>query len=86
MGKTSRDPAFKCEGASIPLVEEVELLGVTVDNKSKFESQIKKIYGKVSQQIAFLKRMRITSVHLILLTDLCVMCRFTTFNKLLWIW
>ena len=48
MGKTSRDPAFKCEGASIPLVEEVELLGVTVDNKLKFESQIKKICGKVS--------------------------------------
>ena len=52
MRKTSRDPAFKCEGASIPLVEEVELLGVTVDNKLKFESQIKKICGKVSQQIA----------------------------------
>ena len=32
MGKTSRDPAFKY-GTSIPLVEEVDLLGVTVDNK-----------------------------------------------------
>ena len=52
MRKTSRDPAFKCEGTSIPLVEEVELLGVTVDNKLKFESQLKKICGKVSQQIA----------------------------------
>ena len=52
MGKTSRDPAFKCEGTSIPLVEEVVLLGVTVDNKLKFESQIKKICCKVSQQIA----------------------------------
>ena len=39
----SRDPVFKCEGISIPLVEEVELLGVTVDNKLKFECQIKKI-------------------------------------------
>ena len=39
----SRDPVFKCEGTSIPLVEEVELLGVTVDNKLKFECQIKKI-------------------------------------------
>ena len=37
MGKTSRDPAFKCEGTSIPLVEDVVLLGVKVDNKLKFE-------------------------------------------------
>ena len=58
MGKTSRDPVFKCEGTSISLVEEVELLGVTVDNKLKFESQIKKICRKVSQQIAVLKRMK----------------------------
>ena len=53
----SRDPVFKCEGTSIPLVEEVELLGVTVDNKLKFGSQMKKICGKVSQQIAVWKRM-----------------------------
>ena len=46
MGKTSRDPAFKCEGTSIPLVEEVELLGITVDNKLKFGSQIKKYVAK----------------------------------------
>ena len=55
MGKTSRDPAFKCEGKSIPLIEEVEFLGVTVDNKLKFESQIKKICRKVTQQIAVWK-------------------------------
>ena len=58
MGKTSQDPVFKCEGTSISLVEEVELLGVTVDDKLKFESQIKKICRKVSQQIAVLKRMK----------------------------
>ena len=40
------------------LAEEVGFLGVTVDNKLKFESQIKKIYRKVSQQIAVLKRMK----------------------------
>ena len=43
MGEMSQDPPFKCEGTSNPLVEEVELLGVTIDNKLKFESQIKKI-------------------------------------------
>ena len=56
--KISRDPVFKCEGTGIPLVEEMELLGVTVDNKLKFEGQIKKICRKVSQQIAVLKRMK----------------------------
>ena len=55
--KTSRDPAFKCEGTSIPLVEEVELLGVRVDNNLKFESQIKKICRIVSQKIAVLKKL-----------------------------
>jgi len=55
MGKTSQDPVFKCEGTSIPLVEEVELLGVSIDNKLKFEGQIKKICRKVSQQIAVLR-------------------------------
>ena len=58
MGKTSQDPVFKCEGSSIPLVEEVELLGVTVDIKLKFEGQIKNICRKVSQQIVVLKRMK----------------------------
>ena len=36
----------------------MELLGVTVDNKLKFEGQIKKICRKVSQEIAVLKRMK----------------------------
>jgi len=58
MIKTSRDPVFKCEGTGIPLLEEVELLGITVDNKLKFEGQIKKICRKVSQQIAVLKRIK----------------------------
>ena len=41
-----------------PLAEEVGFLGVTVDDKLKFESQIKKIYRKVSQQITVLKMMK----------------------------
>ena len=40
------------------LAEEVGFLGVTVDDKLKFESQIKKVYRKVSQQITVLKRMK----------------------------
>ena len=38
-------------------VEEVELLGVRVDNNLKFESQIKKICRIVSQKIAVLKKL-----------------------------
>ena len=40
------------------LAEEVGFLGLTVDDKLKFESQINKIYRKVSQQITVLKRMK----------------------------
>ncbi|PFX18773.1 putative RNA-directed DNA polymerase from transposon BS [Stylophora pistillata] len=61
MGKTSRDPNFKCEGTTIPLVEEMKLLGVTVDNKLKFEGKIKNICRKVSQQIAVLEKDEETS-------------------------
>ena len=53
----SRDPVFRCEGTSIPLVEQVELLGGTVDKRLNFKSHMKKICGKVSQQIAVWKRM-----------------------------
>ena len=35
-----------------------ELLGVTVDNKLKFEGQIRKICRKVSQQVAVLNRLK----------------------------
>ena len=38
-----------CEGTVIPSQDEMELLGVTIDNKLKFERQIRKISRKVSQ-------------------------------------
>ena len=47
-----------CEGTVIPTQDEMELLGVTIDNKLKFEGQIRKIYRKVSQQIAVLNRLK----------------------------
>ena len=43
-----------CEGTVIPIQDEMELLGVTLDNKLKFEGQIRKICRKVSQQVAVL--------------------------------
>ena len=47
-----------CEGTVIPTQDEMELLGVTLDNKLKFEGQIRKIYRKVSQQVAVLNRLK----------------------------
>ena len=39
---------------AIPITEDLEMLGVTVDDKMKFEKHIAKICRKVSQQIAVL--------------------------------
>ena len=47
-----------CEGAVIPVQDELELLGVTPDSKPKFEGQIRKICRKVSQQVAVLNRLK----------------------------
>ena len=47
-----------CEESVILIQDEMELLGVTIDNKFKFEGQIRKICRKVSQQIAFLNRLK----------------------------
>ena len=58
MGKTQVKPQFHCENIAIPITEDLEMLGVTVDDKMKFEKHIAKICRKVSQQIAVLKRMK----------------------------
>ena len=55
-GRVERNPVLTCEGTVIPSQDEMELLGVTIDNKLKFEGQIRKICRKVSQQVAVLNR------------------------------
>jgi len=40
MGKTQNKPLFRCENAVIPVTEDFDLLGVTVDNKLKFDRHI----------------------------------------------
>ena len=57
-GRVERNPVLTCEGTVIPIQDEMELLGVTIDNKLKFEGQIRKICRKVSQQIAVLNRLK----------------------------
>ena len=47
-----------CEGTVIPIQGEMELFGVTIDNKLKLEGQIRKICRKVSQQVAVLNRLK----------------------------
>ena len=58
MGKSDATLDFKCENSSIPVTKEFEMLGITIDNKLKFDNHVAKIYRKVSQQIAVLKRMK----------------------------
>ena len=58
MGKTQIMPKFYCENTAIPNTEELEMLGVTVDDKMKFEKRIASICRKVSQQVVVLKRMK----------------------------
>ena len=57
-GRVERNPVLTCEGTVIPIQDEMELLGVTIDNKLKFEGQIRKICRKVSQQVAVLNRLK----------------------------
>ena len=57
-GRVERNPVLTCEGTVIPSQDEMELLGVTIDNKLKFERQIRKISRKVSQPVAILNRLK----------------------------
>ena len=58
VGKSDATINFKCENSSIPVTKEFEMLGITIDNKLKFDNHLTKICRKVSQQIAVLKRMK----------------------------
>ena len=53
-GRVERNAVLTCEGTVIPIQDEMELLGFTLDNKLKFEGKIHKICRKVTQQVAVL--------------------------------
>ena len=57
-GRVERNPVLTCEGTVIPVEDELELLGVTLDSELKFEDQIRKIGRKVSQQVVVLNRLK----------------------------
>ena len=48
MGKPKASIEFRCENTTILNCEEIGLLGITMDNKLKFEKHIEKICRKVS--------------------------------------
>ena len=58
MGKYDATLDFKCENSSIPVTKKFEMLGITIDNKLKFDNHVAKLCREVSQQIAVLKRMK----------------------------
>ena len=58
MGKAQNKPQFCCENPDIPITDDFEVLGVTIDQKLKFEKHVAKVCRKVSQQVAILKRMK----------------------------
>ena len=57
-GRVEKNAVLTCEGTVIPIQDKMELLGVTLDNKLKFEEKIRKICHKVTQQVAVLNRLK----------------------------
>ena len=55
MAKSQVIPQFYCESTAIPITGELEMLGVAVDDKMKFERHIGNLCRKVSEQIAVLE-------------------------------
>ena len=51
LGNTAHDFDIKCEEKPIPVSSEIQLLGVTLDNKFKFDSHIASICRKVGGQV-----------------------------------
>ena len=51
LGNTAYDFDIKCEEKPIPVSSEIQLLGVTLDNKLKFDSHVTSICRKVGGQV-----------------------------------
>ena len=58
MGRREEDLQFRCENTVIPNATEVEMLGVILDEKLKFDQHVAKVCRKVTQNIAVLRRIR----------------------------
>ena len=58
LGNTTHDFDIKCEEKPIPVSSEIQLLGVTLDNKLKFDSHIASICRKAGGQVNALNRLK----------------------------
>ena len=58
LGNTAHDFEIKCSEELIPISNEIKLLGVTLDNKLKFDSHIRSICRKVGGQVNALNRLK----------------------------
>ena len=58
LGNTGYDFDIKCEEKPIPVSSEIQLLGVTLDNKLKFDSHVASITRKVGGQVNALNRLK----------------------------
>ena len=58
LGNTAYDFDIKCEEKLIPVSSEIQLLGVTLDNKLKFDSHIASICPRVRGQVNALNRLK----------------------------
>ena len=58
LGNTAHDFDIKCEEKPLPVSSEIQLLGVTLDNKLKFDSHIASICRKVGGQVNALNRLK----------------------------
>ena len=58
LGNTAHDFDIKCEEKPIPVSNEIQLLGVTLDNKLKFDSHIASICRKAGGQVNALNRLK----------------------------
>ena len=52
-GRVERNPVLTCEGTVIPIQDEMELLGVTLDNKLKFKGRFVKSVVKLVNRLLF---------------------------------
>ena len=57
-GKAQNKPQFYRENTKITITDDFEVLGVTIDDKLKFEKHVAKVCRKVSRQVEVLKRMK----------------------------
>ena len=58
LGNAECEMKFKCADVSIPVSKDINLLGITVDNKLMFEAHVQSVCRKVGGQVNALNRLK----------------------------